>query len=382
MKIFLSFLQSDHQYPIPAYSFWQYYIKNGITEAGHNWVENKEADWALGLVPKPGEEQERWKLETWEKTVKWLKNTGVDLFLSYLHPLQIDIDAIKQIKDLGIPCVNFFCDNIRYFKKAPAEFEPFDLNWVPEYKALSMFEQAGYPYLNLPMPMWVAPPDRVLREETNRQASFIGSKDVQRLLFFESIVQKDPQIPLAIYGKGWDEDLFLSAPQSIGFAMNKKMVNQYSFIKSNGLVPYFRKLKQRNGNTVISPALKSKIYGSIDFEAYNQLTAQSMITLGINRYPSYRFPLKRPDTYSRLRDIEAPMLGSCYMTEYTEGIENLYDLENEIAVFTNEDDFIEKVNELRSDRKKRKKLKINGQKRALNDHSIGRSLNQLFAKLY
>ncbi len=48
MNIFLSFLQSDQQHPIPAYDFWQYYIKNGITEAGYQWTECPDADWKHG----------------------------------------------------------------------------------------------------------------------------------------------------------------------------------------------------------------------------------------------------------------------------------------------------------------------------------------------
>ena len=52
MKIFLSFLQSTVQHPIPAYSFWGYYIKNGIEESGNTWIELPGGDWALGIVPQ------------------------------------------------------------------------------------------------------------------------------------------------------------------------------------------------------------------------------------------------------------------------------------------------------------------------------------------
>jgi spore maturation protein CgeB len=106
-----------------------------------------------------------------------------------------------------------------------------------------------------------------------------------------------------------------------------------------------------------------------------------MITLGINRYPSFRFPLVKPDTYSRLRDIEAPMLGACYLTEWTEGIDELYDTQNEIAVYRNEAELINKIAELRADHDTRKKLKANGQKRALEKHSIPASLAKIKSKL-
>src|ERR1700761_6822759 len=98
MKVFLSFLQGQADYPIPAYNFWQHYIKNGIKEAGHQWQECPDADWALGLVPKSKADQSLWLADTWSKTVEWLKENPTDIFLSYLFPQQIDVTALNEIK--------------------------------------------------------------------------------------------------------------------------------------------------------------------------------------------------------------------------------------------------------------------------------------------
>jgi len=378
MTFFLSFLQSPKKHPIPAYDFWQYYIKNGITEAGHKWTECPTIDWALGLVPKSKESQLQWMEETWQKTVNWLKEHPADLFLSYLYPAQIDITAVNEIKKMGIPCINFFCDNVREFKKIPIEFSVFDLNWVPEYKAINFYKGAGYPSVNLPMPMWIEPKLRVVRPETNEQITFIGSKDIQRQLFFEDVVKQNAGIPLAIYGNGWGESTKNQQPSSV-YSIDKKLLYQFDFIKNNGMISYLRKLLQRNAEA--SDILQSKTFGAISFEAYMQLTAESMVTVGINRYPSFRFPLDKPDSYSRLRDIEAPMLGACYLTEWTEGIEELYEVGKEIEVFKNAGDFIEKINKLAADAPKRKSLKLNGQKKALHDHSVSRSLIKLLNNL-
>ncbi|MEP6611845.1 MAG: glycosyltransferase [Mucilaginibacter sp.] len=377
MKIFLSFLQSDIQHPIPAYNFWQYYIKNGITEAGHSWDEVPGLDWAFGLVPKSTDEQIRWKEKVWEQTVNYLEKNPADIFLSYLYPAQIDPGAISRIKSLGITCVNFFCDNVREFKKIPAEFSAFDLNWVPEYNAVKLYQKAGYNYINLPMPIWLDPKLRTPQVESNSQVTFIGSKDIQRQLFFEDIISKCPDMPLAIYGNGWDGASRLPAQPAGGYALSDKMANQFKFITEQGVLPYLRKLNQRSIQAEISNALKAKINTAISFEQYNRLTCTSMITVGVNRYPSFNFPLHQPDTYSRLRDIEAPMLGACYLTEYADGLEDLYDLDNEIAVYNGANDFIAKTKRLQKDKELRRKLRVNGQKRALNDHSIVQSLNRI-----
>jgi Glycosyl transferases group 1 len=378
LKIFLSFLQSEKKHPIPAYDFWGHYIKNGIREARYEWAECPGADWALGRVPQSKRDHAKWKQDTWGKTVEWLKKNPVDLFLSYLYPEQVDVTAIKEIQRMGIPCVNFFCDHIRTFKKAPAEFGAFNLNWVPEYKAIEWYTTAGYHYINLPMPMWVESKYRVLKEEKNQQITFVGSKDIQRILLFEKVVEQEPGLPLVIYGNGWKEN-DTQAKQSFeqDYTLDKKIKFNLDFIDQQGIVPYLRKLKHRKINTDISNELSSKTHLPPSFEEYNKLTAESMITLGVNRYPSFRFPLLKPDTYSRLRDIEAPMLGACYLTEWTDGIEELYDIENEIAVYKNSNELIGKSKELQADPNKRKSLKINGQKRAQNDHNIVVSLNKI-----
>jgi spore maturation protein CgeB len=75
------------------------------------------------------------------------------------------------------------------------------------------------------------------------------------------------------------------------------------------------------------------------------------------------------------------MFGACYLTEWTEGIEDLYEIGHEIEVYRNAAEFIEKAKELIADPAKRKTLKVNGQKRALNDHNITSSLNKIITSL-
>ena len=382
MRIFLSFLQSNIRHPVPSYSFWQHYIKNGILEAGHSWDEVPDVDWAFGIVPKSIPEQDSWKEMVWGQTISYLEKHPADIFLSYLYPGQIDVSAINHIKKMGIPCVNFFCDNVREFKKAPGEFGIFDLNWVPEYNGVELYKKAGFPHINLPMPVWVDPVLRIVSAECNRQITFIGSKDIQRLLFFEESLRKNPGLPLALYGAGWDEDAAFELPPAANYTFTKKVQFQYKLLKEKGISAYVRKLSQRNIPIVVSEALKARAHGTINFETYNKCIAESMITLGVNRDPSYLFPIDKPGSYSRLRDIEAPMLGACYLTEYAEGLETMYDFGADIEVYQNVDDFNEKCDRLGGDTRKRKKLRLNGQKRALNDHSIPASLNTLFKKLH
>lgn len=380
MNIFLAFLQSKVNHNIPAYSFWQYYIKNGIKEAGFSWCE-ASVDWAEGLVHKQNTDQfSKWKSDVWEITLKEIKkqhkNKPISFFLSYLYPHQVNAQSIKEIQSLGIPCVNFFCDNVREFKNAPKEFAVFDLNWIPEYDAINIYKKAKYNFIHLPMPMWVDHSYRNLKLKEINEISFIGSKDIQRVMFFEELAQRN--LDIKIYGAGWISE---ESTQSIETIKKNSYLqtanNQINFVKRYGLPAYYEKLKQNNPPILISAQLQAQLNGKIEFEDYIKRTRQSIITLGINRYPSFNYPLKKPNTYSRLRDIEAPMLGACYITEYTQGLEFLYELGTEIETYKNAEELSFKIENLKKDKNKRDKLRVEGQKRSLNQHCIPNSLSKI-----
>ena len=122
MRIFLVCLQSPHRYRMSPYHFWRDYFSNGLTEAGHTVLESEDTDWARGLLNLTVTERATWRAEIWERTLASLRHEqargGVDLFLTYLAPGQIEAGAVQAVRALGIPCVNFFCDNLREIGRA------------------------------------------------------------------------------------------------------------------------------------------------------------------------------------------------------------------------------------------------------------------------
>jgi hypothetical protein len=384
LKILLSFLQDTGQQPhnIPAYRFWTYYIKNGIEEAGMHWTEIPGLDWAAGLVPYEGDpELEAWKQRAWETTITYIKanQKDIDVFLCYLYPKQINTDAIKQIKQLGIPCVNFYCDHIRSFAKLPPEFNVFDLIWVPEYEALSMYKNAGVNHINLPMPMWVHPQYRVYPQNKNKDILFIGSKDSLRAELLAEVIQKG--LPVTIRGTGWDAPITTAdAVQNNSFG--NKLKNQAKLIRNRGVsgfIAYHTNSYKKETATQIPP---QNILAKPGFDEYIALSRESGITLGINRVEVYNRLTKSLTTYSRLRDIEAPMLGACYLTEYTEGLAHLYELGTEIETYRSAQELADKCRELLSNESRQKEMRVKAQQKALSQHTIPVSLQQIKTRLF
>lgn len=379
MHILLSFLQDQvsKPHPVPSYRFWQHYIKNGIEEAGMSYIEVPEVDWAEALAYDEGSATlQNWQERSWQATINYIRanRPNIDIFLTYLYPKQINTDAIERIRKMGIPCVNFYCDNIREFKTVPAKFRIFDLIWVPEYEALDMYKNAGIKYINLPMPMWVKPELRqctLLHEQPG--ISFIGSKDTLRENLLGQAIQKG--LPLSVRGAGWLTQSIASS--FVPGSAYQKLINQVNFVKQQGFSGLAIKGLQQLNKLPVIPVADNHIFPSPDFDEYINITQSSMVTLGINRVPTFKRTHSKPLTYSRLRDIEAPMLSACYLTEYCEGIDHLYDTDNEIHVYSTVDELVQKATELLNNKEKRDKLRINGQQRALNDHAIPSSLKKI-----
>ncbi len=378
MRIFLICQQSLNNHPIPAYRYWEIYFKRGIEEGGGEWLEAAGLDWAEGLMYSERKALKNWRERTWEAAVSYIKKQHqtrpIEMVLAYLFPKQVEPAAVKRIQSFGIPCVNFFCDNIRELVKVPTEFRCFDLHWVPEFKARKMYRQAGLKHMYAPMPYWVPPDKRVWQHPESYEVTFIGSRDQQRETLFAAALKLG--VSLEIRGKGWEPAPAATAqPQRRG--LRKIIANQPRFIAQQGFKAWARKgifkLRPRIADGVFNDYVRKRP----DDDEYIKITQQSIITIGVNRYPSYRHPFSKPNTYSRLRDIQAPMMGGCYLTEWTEGLDQLYDIGKEIEIYRTPEEMVERIRELKRNPEKRKSMRRKAQRRALTDHSIKKSIGKI-----
>jgi hypothetical protein len=381
LRIFLSCQQAHRRHPVPAYDFWVEYFRHGLAEAGHECVESPGCDWAEGLLPLDPATRAAWLERTWNAALDDLRREHrrrpVDLFLSYLYPQQVSAGALAAIRDLGIPRVNFFCDNVREFRRVPAEFAPFDLHWVPEFKATALYQQAGLPWLNAPMPCWVPPAQRVPVARENDAITFVGTRDEQRAVLFAAAIPLG--LPVELRGVGWSAPAAApAAPPAPRLGFAELAARQVRFARQHGWGAVLRKFRPA---PPVAFDFSAHVRPAPDATAYWEVLRESRVFLGVNRYPSPRHPFRRPDSYSRLRDIEAPMAGACYLTEWTEGIDALYEPGVEIATYRTPAELVEQARALAADAPRRTALRTAGQRRALHDHSIARTLERIRVRL-
>jgi hypothetical protein len=381
MRILLSCQQALKAHAVPAYAFWEFYFKNAFQEAGHEVVEADGVDWAEGLTPLSREGRAAWLERTWTRTVETAaslhRSKRIDLFLGYLFPYQVDPSGIRSLRAMGIPCVNFFCDNVREFTRVPASFREFDLNWVPEAEARALYSGAGLPFVYAPMPMWVRPELRNIPETEAGDALFIGSHDDLREELLGEAVERG--LSLQIYGAGWRGGTPGGVDAHRGFL--RTAANQAEFLRTEGLRGWGMRatyqFRRRRSREWIGRHLLPPVYG----DAYFKALREGRVIVGINRYPSFRWTFSNPHRYSRLRDIEAPMVGGCLLTEAAPGLEDLYEIGAEIETYRDASELVEKTARLLADPAGRLSLRRLGQARALADHTIARSLERITQRL-
>ncbi|HTV26223.1 MAG TPA: glycosyltransferase [Xanthobacteraceae bacterium] len=379
MRIILSSLQSPERYSIAPYEFWRTYFVRGLEEAGHQVLEVPEVDWVEGLVCPHDDSLKAWRAQIWERVHAFvrreLERGPIHMFLSYLFPQQVETSAIDELQRRGIPCVNFFCDNVREFRRVPREYTPFALHWVPEFEALSLYRMAGLPHIHAPMPCWIPAELRQVTKVEAEPPTFIGSFDVLRHELFANALSKGAEIILR--GSGWATDVKPNEKPSLRCLVP----NQLALIRSQGLRGLYYKLERRlrplRSVTIPVGAIGSPLHGS----EYFRVTREARVVIGVNRVPTMKASNRRPLTYSRLRDIEAPMLGACYLTEWTEGITALYDLGTEIETYQTVDELVYKIDELSGNSYRRTAMRKQAQRRALCNHSVARTIARICEKL-
>jgi hypothetical protein len=385
LRIFLCCQQASRRHAVPAYGFWGDYFRGSFHETGHTCLEAPDCDWGEGLMPLDPDARAAWSERTWRAAIEFLRcehaREPVDFFLGYLFPTQILPGAIAEIRALGIPCVNFFCDNVREFRDVPGPFRDFDLHWVPEHKALPLYARAGLPHLHAPMACWVPPAWRSPVVTETYPPTFVGTRDEQReALFIDAFAQG---IELELRGAGWESAGTIPAlPPPPARNPFERARRQWQFARQHGWGALRRKL-------LLSARPRQPL--QFDFathakpvpvgDGYWQVLRESRVCVGVNRYPSLRVPFDRPDSYSRLRDLEAPMAGACYLTEWTEGLDRLYAPGSEIETYRDAGEMAAKVRELSGDPVRRKAMRIAAQRRALADHTIARTIDRIAGRL-
>ncbi|MBD0370036.1 MAG: glycosyltransferase [Pyrinomonadaceae bacterium] len=319
----------------------------------------------------------------------------LDLFLCYFYNAHFDPAGFDEIHRLGIPTVNFYCNSIYQFELIKDVAQRAQFSWHAERDAQSLYKNVGA------NPVWVqmgADPD-VYRPHPQKarqaKACFIGQRYADRDRLLVSLISES--VPVDIYGGGWDKnyvrDSLKSADGKERSYLGRELVAAGS-VKSyahagwqnfrrhgivGGVDRNARQLIYRSGGRKLDALLACAARGFA--RDVSETFARYELVLNFSNVWADGRPGSQLIAHVRLRDFEAPMCRTCYLTGATDEIEEFYEVGKEIDTYTCSEELIDKTKFYLSHPARAEALREAGYRRASRDHTWERRFEHLFDKI-
>jgi spore maturation protein CgeB len=284
----------------------------------------------------------------------------IDLFFSYFYSSFARPETIEAIRRRGIVTVNWYCNASYQFHLVEKIAPAYDFCLVPEKFRLDDYhrigahpiycQEAANPNFYQPYP---------LRQEFD--VSFVGAQYADRADYVRGLL--DQGIDVRVWGPGWRS---LCPPESIarrawweGRRLKRKL------------------LGQRYQDVVLPPTVCGE---PLTDDEMVRLYSRSKISLGFSNVGETH-STGQPIKQIRLRDFEATMCGAFYMVEYMDELEEFYEIGTEIVCYRDEEDMVQQVMYFLSHDAEREAIRQAGHKRAINEHTWQRRLQNAFNQM-
>jgi spore maturation protein CgeB len=323
----------------------------------------------------------------------------VHLFLSYFYNAHFDPAGFDELRRLGIPSVNFYCNSIYQFSHVAEIARKSDFSWHAERDARDSYLAVGG------NPVWVqmgADPKVYFPMPGQRRQTktvFLGQRYVDRDRWIAALLRAG--ITIDIYGPGWGA---VSNEQKSAILRSQTTRCAYlgrSHFRPGTLASYWgafqqvmqdegmirglnrsiRLLAYRRETQKLSELFVPHACGAVPFKEIAAIFSRYEVCLNFSNVWADGRPGSRLIPHVRLRDFEAPMCRTCYLTGHTEEITEFYKVEREIDTYRTPDELIEKSRFYLSHPNSAERLREGGYRRALRDHTWKCRFEELFRKL-
>lgn len=225
--------------------------------------------------------------------------------LSCCFSHDLELDLVDRVRAAGIPWINFFCDSLYAFDWVAALAARTSLNWFVESGAEERYRALDVPFIRAPYALNPdALPDATCTTPV-QSLLFVGSANRARIR--TAALMRLAGADLQVRGWGWKEAL---QSRSSGIHSSSNLFKQIA-------------------RTSIRTLLGARVGGYLDDGALVKELRQSAVVLGLNEGGA------GPDAqnYLKLRDLEFPGMGCCYLTQHHADLADIFDLGQEIMTF-------------------------------------------------
>jgi spore maturation protein CgeB len=318
----------------------------------------------------------------------------VDLFLSYFYNSHFDPAGFEELRKLGIPSVNFYCNSIYQFELVRDVARAADYAWHAERDARRSYLDAGA------NPVWVqmAADPEVYRPEPapqrKRAACFVGQRYADRDRWVAALVRS--QVPVELYGPGWGaptasranavpESRYLGrdlkTPGALGSYVHEIRRNLESEGAFSGLARTGRQIRHRWVTRRLTKILAPHARGAVSVESIRNLFSSHEAVLNFSNVWADGRPGSALVPHVRLRDFEAPMCRAAYITAYTDELAEFYVPGKEVETYSTAEELVDKTRFLLANPSTAERLREAGYQRALKDHTWVNRFKQLFSAI-
>ncbi len=345
-------------------SLWQRHFYGGLRGVVERLFlpEGIDFGWARKILPGETRGLEAQRDRTSEQLAAQILQAhtthGLDAVISYCFGHDLNPEVARRVIAAGVPWINFFCDSTHRFEEVAALARATSLNWFVEHAAIPSYRALGMPFVCLPYAFNPGQlPDCECREPL-RPAAFIGMPTGPRVQQLGQL--RDAGAEFEIRGPGWEEPCD-EVPAS---AAQQAML-------FHGLGDHLRQQPHW-------PAVRALTRGPLSDAEMPEYLRGCQVVLGLNQGLDRH---GRTTSYLKLRDLEFPGHGCCYLTEHNADVAAALDVGREVITYRTLEEAAELLKHLARDPSRAAEIGRAGRRRVLSEHTWATRVHQLAAAL-
>lgn len=377
MRIFSATLDLAPDVDASLYPGWSLGpdLDAALNEMGHDLVK---FNWNLpNIYYVPGRFDEWVKNERTEKNKELVREVQkahekkkVDLFFSVTDKRFIYPETIEKIKRFGIPTLNFAPDDhieshfMSHFKDLAMVY---DYNWTAQFSSFRNYEKIGAKFIYTP---WGANPHLYKPYDCKREfdVTFTGRNIGYRKELIQNIVSEG--IDIRVCGYGWKIAANI-ASDFRDFCTFQVFRNHWQrkrkFRSLVWYITHFNKMK--------------KVFGPpLPYEEMIRMYSRSRISLGFSGAIDMADFYKAPKSI-KARDVEAPMSGAFYLTEYSDELAQLFEIGKEIETYRHISELVDKIKYYLENPAEIETIRKAGMRRALANYTWSKNFEKVFKEI-
>jgi hypothetical protein len=310
----------------------------------------------------------------------------LDLIFCIVYDDFLLVETAKQLRDLGVPMVNYHVDMAFQWYRVIRTAPYFDVLAVAQMTNAEHLKPYNPNIIWMPM---AANPDfyhtrGVEASGYEHQVSFVGSFNPYRRAIMEACVKKG--IKPVIFGRGWQGE----AGSDYRFDWDlHKIIHDLRFYalprwQAEGLFSVMEPLKRkysrrRECEALVGPAF----HGPCQDQALPGIFRSSQINLGLSDtgWHNQNAIVRSGKLQCRLRDFEVPMSGGFYIAQEAPHHQEYYKLGEEIVTWSEPDELVDKLAFYSRNLQSAERIREAGAKRALACHTWRHRFDRLFKRL-